>query len=84
MIATNNSVEKVTFNIPTELKKEVVKLKGELKVSLNTIYKNAIADYVKKQELQKWEQGAIKASKNKEYLSYCKDMGNSGADIYEY
>ena len=33
MIATNNRVEKVTFNIPIELKKEVVKLKGELKVS---------------------------------------------------
>jgi hypothetical protein len=34
--------------------------------------------YIKKQELKKWEQGAIKASKNKDYLSQCQELSNSG------
>ncbi len=84
MLASNNTTEKVTFNMPSELKKEVLKLKAELKVSLNTIYKNAIVDYIKKQELKKWEAGAMKASKNHEYLKESKEMAESGVDFYEY
>ncbi|EQB34289.1 hypothetical protein M947_11670 [Sulfurimonas hongkongensis] len=84
MTGSNKTVEKVTFNIPSELKKDVVKLKEELKVSLNTIYKNAITEYVKRQELKKWEQGASKASQNKEYMSECKNMADSGVNFYEY
>ncbi len=78
------TVEKVTFNIPSDLKKDLLALKDELKVSLNTIYKNALIEYIKKQELKKWEQGAIKAEKNKEYLKECKDMADSGVEFYEY
>jgi len=37
--------EKVTFTLPSDLKLEVVRLKDELKVSLNTIYKQAIIFY---------------------------------------
>jgi hypothetical protein len=84
MTGSSNHIEKVTFNIPSDLKQEVVKLKDELKVSLNTIYKNAISEYIKKQELKKWEQGAIKASKNKEYLSQCQELSDSGTQLYEY
>ncbi len=78
------TVEKVTFNIPSDLKKDLLALKDELKVSLNTIYKNALIEYIKKQELKKWEQGAIKAEQNKEYLKECKDMADSGVEFYEY
>ena len=84
MTVLPKTIEKVTFNIPTELKQDVVKLKNELKVSLNTIYKNAITEYVKKQELKKWEEGAIKASKNQEYLSKCQDLSKFGTQLYEY
>jgi predicted AlkP superfamily phosphohydrolase/phosphomutase len=65
----HQKIEKVTFDIPSELKQDVIKLKNELKVSLNTIYNNAIAGYAKKQELKRWEQAAIKASKNREYIN---------------
>ncbi len=78
------TVEKVTFNIPSDLKKDLLALKDELKVSLNTIYTNALTEYVKKQELKKWEQGAIKAAQNKEYLKECKDMADSGVELHDY
>ena len=81
MTAKIKTIEKVTFNIPSELKQEVVKLKDELKVSLNTIYKDAITEYVKKQELKRWEDGAKKASQNKEYIAKCKEISDSGYEI---
>ena len=84
MIATHPSIEKVTFNIPSDLKHEVVKLKDELKVSLNTIYKNAILEYIKKQEIKKWQKGIELASKNKEYLKYTQDLSDTGVEVYEY
>jgi hypothetical protein len=42
-----NSFEKVTFNMPIELKQEVLALKDELKISLSAIYNEAIANYIK-------------------------------------
>lgn len=78
------STQKVTFNLPTELKNEVIKLKDDLKVSLNTIYKNAIAEYVERQEIQRWEKAANIASKDKKYLKLCEDLSNTKEDIYEY
>ncbi len=84
MASINSTVEKVTFNMPKDLKQDLVRLKNEMQVSLNTIYKNALIEYVKKQELKKWEQGAIKASKNKEYIAQSKALAESGVEIYEY
>ena len=49
----SNTLEKVTFNIPVELKEQVVALKDELHVSLSTIYNEAIANYLKQKELDK-------------------------------
>ena len=40
--ATGKSMEKVTFNMSTELKMQVMALKKELKVSLSSIYNEAI------------------------------------------
>lgn len=78
------STQKVTFNLPTELKNDVLKLKDELEVSLNTIYKNAIAEYIEKQEIQKWEKAAQLASKDKKYLALCDELSNAKEDFYEY
>ena len=50
-------IEKVTFNIPIELKEQVIALKDELKVSLSAIYNEAIANYIKQKELEKWQKG---------------------------
>ena len=84
MTITHQKIEKVTFNIPSELKKDVVKLKDELKVSLNTIYKNALTEYVKKQEIKRWEEATLKAAQNKEYIAESKELADTGVEIYEY
>ncbi len=79
-----SSTEKVTFNISIDLKKKVVALKDELNVSLSTIYNEAIANYIKQKELEKWQKGIELALKDKEYLENAKELGSSSGDIYEY
>jgi len=75
----SNSYEKVTFNIHSELKEQVMALKDELKVSLSTIYNEAIANYLKQKELDKWQKGVSIALKDKEYMNLTTD-----GEIYEY
>jgi predicted transcriptional regulator len=79
-----SSTEKVTFNISLDLKKKVVALKDELNVSLSAIYNEAIANYIKQKELEKWQKGIELALKDKEYLDNAKELGSSSGDIYEY
>jgi len=79
-----NQVEKVTFNIPVELKEQVVALKKELHVSLSTIYNEAIANYLKQKELDKWQNAVSLALKDKEYMSLTKELGSDAGDVYEY
>ncbi len=78
------TLEKVTFNIPSDLKKALLALKDERKVSLNTLYTDALKEYVKKQELKKWEEAATKAAQNKAYLEECKELAESGVELHEY
>ena len=80
----SNNVEKVTFNIPVELKEQVVALKDELHVSLSTIYNEAIANYLKQKELDKWQKGVTLAMKDKEYMDLAKELGLDNGDVYEY
>jgi len=80
----SNSFEKVTFNIPTELKEQVLMLKDELKVSLSSIYNDAIASYLKQKELDKWQKGVSLALKDSKYLELSKEFGDDSGDIYEY
>jgi predicted transcriptional regulator len=63
-----DSVEKVTFNISSSLKEQVIELKDELQVSLSTIYNEAIANYLKQKELEKWHRGVAMALDDEEYL----------------
>ena len=76
--------EKVTFNLPSEIKEEVIRLKDAMNVSLNTIYKTAILEYLQRQEAKRWEEGALKASKNKTYRELCEELGDTGGELYEY
>jgi len=78
------SIEKVTFNIPLELKEQVIALKDELKVSLSAIYNEAIANYIKQKELEKWQNGVDMALNDKEYMALAKELGSDNGDIYEY
>lgn len=52
------SVEKVTFNIPSDLKERASRLKDELHISMSALYKEAIDAYVKQKEREKWENAA--------------------------
>ncbi len=78
------SIEKVTFNIPLELKEQVIALKDELNVSLSAIYNEAIANYIKQKELEKWQRGVDMALNDQEYMALTKELGSDNGDIYEY
>lgn len=80
----NNAFEKVTFNIPKELKEQVMALKDELKVSLSSIYNDAIAEYLKQKELDSWQRGVSLALDDKEYMALSKELGDDNGDLYEY
>ena len=80
----SNNVEKVTFNIPVELKEQVVALKEELHVSLSTIYNEAISNYIKQKELDKWQKGVSLALDDKEYMDLTEELGSDAGDVYEY
>ncbi|KYJ86571.1 CopG family ribbon-helix-helix protein [Sulfurovum riftiae] len=81
---SNDSMEKVTFNIPSELKEQLVALKDEMHISLSAIYNEAIANYVKQKELEKWQKGAELAMEDKEYMALSEEFGNDQGDLYEY
>jgi len=76
--------EKITFNLPSDLKAEVVKLKDELSVSMNSIFSNAIDEYIKQMQRKKLRQEALDAvdeyKKNPERL----ELYNFEEEIYEY
>lgn len=79
-----NKMEKVTFNISSELKEQVLLLKDELQVSLSAIYNDAITAYLKEKELDKWHKGVSLALEDKEYRAESSDWSNSKDDVYEY
>jgi len=81
---SSNSYEKVTFNIPSELKEQVMALKDELKISLSSIYNEAIANYLKQKELENWQKGVSLALQDKEYMALSKELSNDNGDLYEY
>ena len=80
----NSSMEKVTFNIPTELKEQLIALKEDLQISLSAIYNEAIANYLKQKEIEKWSRGVSMALEDKEYMALAKEMGSDNGDLYGY
>ncbi len=85
MAATHGrSMEKVTFNISSELKTRVQALKTELRVSLSSIYNDAIVNYLKEKEAEKWAQGVSMALKDKGYKALSTELSVDNGDIYEY
>ena len=77
-------LEKVTFNISHELKEQVVAIKDELHLSLSAIYNEAIAEYVKRQELKRWERGIAQALEDTEYQKLSRELGADTGDVYDY
>ena len=81
---SNDSIEKVTFNIPSELKAQLVSLKNEMHVSLSAIYNEALTNYIKQKELEKWEKGAALAAKDDNYLKLAEALDDTEDDLYAY
>lgn len=79
-----NQMEKVTFNMPVELKQQVMALKEELQVSLSVIYNEAIAGYLKQKEMEKWKNGVEIALKDKGYMQFLQETAGDKGDLYEY
>jgi predicted transcriptional regulator len=85
MVATyTQQTEKVTFNIPSELKAKATKLKDELHLSLSAIYNEAIAEYIRKKEIERWSRGVDMALRDQEYISQAQELGSDSGDVYEY
>lgn len=77
----HSSTEKITFNMPIELKEKVLQLKDELKVSLSTIYNEAVKNYIQEKEKERWQKGAELASGDTKYLATASD---TGGELYDY
>ncbi len=77
VLTRDRDIQKVTVALPSELKQS-------LNISLNTIINTALDEYIKKQELAKWENGAKLASKNKEYIKNSKELSDMSDSVYEY
>lgn len=75
---------KTTISIPTHLKEEVIKLKNELGVSMNSICQTAIEEYLNQKDIEKLRAGALEMvdeyAKNTELLEW----SNFEDDIIEY
>ena len=83
-IIYGGSMEKVTFNMPTELKMRVQALKKELQVSLSSIYNEAIINYIKEKEAEKWQQGVSMALQDGEYKELSEELSGDSGNIYDY
>ena len=78
------SMEKVTFNMPADIKIKVMTLKKELKISLSSIYNEAIVNYLNKKEAERWQQGVSMALEDKEYIALSSELSGDSGDIHEY
>lgn len=78
------SMEKVTFNMPSDIKMKVMALKKELQVSLSSMYNEAIVNYLNQKEAEKWQQGVSMALEDKEYLALSRELSGDSGDIHEY
>lgn len=58
--------------------------KKDLHLSISTIHKEALEQFLEKKELDKWKKGVKLAEKNKEYLQLCKTLGNESGEVHEY
>ena len=81
---SDDKIEKVTFNMPSELKAKLTMLKEEMHVSFSTLYNEALERFVKEKELEKWEKGAQMASKDQAYITLAEELGTDDGELYAY
>ena len=70
-----SQVEKVTFDISVELKEQVMALAEELHMPFSHICNEAVVDYLRQRELDKWEEGVKLALDDKAYMAFFLELG---------
>lgn len=81
---TAEPMEKITFNMPADLKAQVMALKDDLHLSLSAIYNEAIRSYIRQKELEKWERGVERALNDSAYKTLIAETGGDTGDLHEY
>lgn len=81
---TAEPMEKITFNMPADLKAQVMALKDDLHLSLSAIYNEAIRSYIRQKELEKWERGVERALNGSAYKTLIAETGGDTGDLHEY
>lgn len=76
--------EKITIILPAQIKQEIVKLKDDLKISMNSIYQEAIEEYVKKKNREKLRKEASLMVEEYNNNSEMIELANFEEDIVEY
>jgi hypothetical protein len=76
--------EKVTVVLPKNLKHDVEELKKTLKISMNSIYQLAIAEYVDKKRREKLRIEAASMMEEYNLNSELLELSSFQEDIYEY
>lgn len=76
--------EKVTVVLPKNLKHDVEELKKTLKISMNSIYQLAIAEYVDKKRRERLRIEAASMMEEYNLNSELLELSSFQEDIYEY
>jgi len=82
MVSTQQT--KITITLPMQIKQEVVRLKDDLKMSMNSIYQTAIQEYVKQKKREKLRQEAQDMVEEYKNNSEIIELANFEEDVVEY
>ena len=78
-------VQKISFSISTKLKEKYDSFKDELDLSLSAMYREALEDYIKQKERERWRKAAQKAKQDYESNSELREFSLiDGDEFYEY
>lgn len=80
----DQATEKVTFNMPVTLKHKLYELRDEMKVSLSSMYNEAISNYIREKELLRWQRAAELACQDDDYMQTLQENQNEDGKLYEY
>ncbi len=78
-------VQKISFSISTKLKEKYDSFKDELDLSLSAMYREALEDYIKQKERERWRNAAQKAKQDYESNAELREFSLiDGDEFYEY
>jgi len=79
-----NTQEKVTVVLSSVIKEEVLKLKKTMKVSMNSIYQTAIAEYIERAQRAEVQKEALEMISEYESNPEIQELTKFEEDINEY